>query len=155
MSDVERDTPQFQHTGDIKDVPPKDDVKTNKVVAETVDKINKERTADAVRVSMGEEPKKAVEPVGTMTKDVPQLIFKLAAGAIECKKFELDDSEAQTMVAHLNVLLPLSGKAASVVIIVMITLNKVLACMDAIRAKMGNTPVEGKAEKEVLPEPLS
>jgi len=154
MSDVEKDTPSFEHTGDIKDVPKKDDVKTSKVIADEMDKINKEKTVDAVRVSMGEEPKKA-EVVGTMTKDVPQLIFKLAAGFIDCKRFELDDSEAQTMVTHLNVLLPLSGKAASIVIILMITLNKVLMCIDSIRAKMGAAPAEAAGEKRTdLPEPL-
>jgi len=137
MSDVEKDTAGFQHTGDIKDIPIKDDVKTSRIIADETDKITAEKIRSAVRTNAGEEPKSKAEPVGTMTKDAPQLVFRLVGGFIGCKKFELDDTEAQTVATHLNILIPMSGKLASLVVIIMITLNKVYICMDAIQAKLG------------------
>lgn len=155
MSKVEKDVPSFEHTGDIKDVPPKDDVKESKIIDSEVNKIEADRIKENVRRSMGEAGPEEPKPVGTMTKDCPQLVFRLIGGFIGCKKFELDDAEANTMAAHLNILIPMSGKLASVVIILMITLNKVYLCLDAIKAKMSKEPVEEKDKKEPLPEPLS
>lgn len=153
-SGVEKDTPSYQDTGEIKDVPVKDDVKTSKVIADEMDKINKDKIVGAVRTAAGIEAKP--EPVGTMTKDAPQIVFRLIGGVIGCKKFELDDAEAATMAAHLNILIPLSGKVASLVIILMITLNKVYICLDAIKAKFAQTSIGEESEKRPdLPEPLS
>ena len=148
---VEKDIAVFNDTGSIPDIPAKEDVKRQKIIADETQKIETEKIKTEVRESLGEE--KPAEK-GTMTKDVPQLVFKLVGGFIECKKFELDDDEATTMATHLNVLLPLSGKAASVVIVLMITLNKVLACMDSIKAKLNKPGIETSEKKPELPEPI-
>ena len=154
MADVTGDTPAFEHTGDIANIPLKDDVKTNKAIADETDRINRTRVQETVRIAMGEQPEKP-KPQGTMTKDCPQIVFRIIAGVIGCEKFNLDDNEAATMAEHLNVLIPLSGKAASVVIILMITLNKVYVCMDAIKAKLGRRAgIEQQPDKPQLPEPL-
>ena len=98
----------FEHTGDIA-IPDKGDINEEKMIASVKKKIQKEVIEDSVRKEEGAEKEKA----GTMTKDVPQLVFKICSKAIACPKFELDDSEAATMATHLNVLIPLSGKMAS------------------------------------------
>lgn len=155
MSDaVEKDTISFEDTGEIANVPVKDDVETSKIVADETQKIKGEKVRDAVRVRLGEEPKKQ-EPVGTLTKDVPQLCFRIVGGFIGCKKFELDDAEAQTYATHLNILFPVSGKMISVVVLVMITLNKVYVCMDALKLKFGHKPAEEEEKQPDLPEQLS
>jgi len=157
MSDIEKDEAEFAHTGDIPNLPPKDDVKTNKAIADETDRVNRARIQEKVRISMGEQPAEP-KPVGTMTRDCPQLIFRLAAKVIGCKQFELDDAEAQTMATQLNVLIPLSGKMAAFVVVMMITLNKVFICYDAIMRKFRKEPAEAKeavAKPEELPEPLS
>jgi hypothetical protein len=154
---TEKDAAAFVDTGIITDIPPKENAKVNKAVADETDRIERERVKETVRVSMGEQPAAPV-PVGTMTKDCPQLVFRVLADVIGCKKFELEDSEASTMATHLNVLIPLSGKMASLVIVLMITLNKVYVCMDAIKAKFSDksASVEKPAEKPAnLPEQIS
>lgn len=119
----------FEHKPDIK-VPDKGDVRQERVIESIEKKMNREQTEAELRGEAGEEPK---EKKGSLTKDVPQMIFRICGGFIDCKKFELTDDEAQIMATHLNILLPLEGKIVSVVVILMIVLNKVYQCMDAIK----------------------
>jgi hypothetical protein len=143
----------FEDKGDI-DVPEKGDVNTEKMAAEVRKKVQKENIETVVRKEEGAE--KPVEKKGSMTKDVPQLVFKICAKVIGCKNFELDDSDAQTFATHLNILIPIEGKLASLVVLVMITLNKVYICMDVITAKFASKgALEERGQKPSdLPEPL-
>lgn len=145
------DEVSFEDKGDIP-VPDKGDITTEKVKASVKKKIQKEVIEQEVRKEEGAEK----APVSAMTKDVPQLLFRIGAKVIQCPKFELDDGEASTMATHLNILFPISGKLASVIVIVMITLNKVYICMDAIQARFRRSSVEPQAPpKPNLPEPIS
>ena len=154
MSDVEKDTAGFEHTGDINDIPVKGDVKTSRIIADETDKIGAEKIRDAVRTAAGETPKGKKEPVGTLTKDAPQMVFRVVGGFIGCKKFELDDKDAEIYATHLNILFPVSGKLVSLIVLVMITLNKVYICMDAIQAKFGKKDDVLKQETPSSEEPL-
>lgn len=141
----------FEDKGNII-VPEKGDVRTEKMVSDVKKGITKDQIKDELKQESGAvEPKK-----GSLTKDVPQLMFKVVAKTINCPKFELDDSEAQTMATHLNILLPIEGKVASVVVILMITINKVYTCMDAITAKLRPASIEEKPPQQPpMNEPLS
>jgi len=114
-----------------KDVPDKGDIKEERMEEQIVQKITKEEKEKEIRKETGTEP----PAKGSFTKDVPQLVFRFIGSTIPCQKFELTDSEAETFAEHLNILIPLEGKLASVVVLIMITINKVYQCMDAIRAR--------------------
>jgi hypothetical protein len=129
-------------------VPEKGDIATERIVADINKKITKETLEAGIRQETGTAPEKK----GTMTKDVPQMVFRIAASVIGCKKFELDDEEASTIAANLNILIPIEGKIAALVVIVMITLNKVYICLDAIKLKFGTKPVEEAAPKDLPPQ---
>ena len=138
------------------DVADKGNVVEEKMRADITKKIQKEGIETEVRQETGTEKTAAS---GSFTKDVPQLMFRIIADVIECPKFRLDDSEAATFAQHLNILLPLDGKIASLVVILMITLNKVFACLDAIKKKFGGSVADRpdelkKPEGEKLPEQM-
>lgn len=139
----------FEDKGNI-EIPEKGDIRREKMISDVKKSLTREQIKDEVKDETGMSEKK-----GALTKDVPQLVFKMGAKLIGCPKFELDDSEANTMATHLNILLPLDGKLASVVVVVMITLNKVFVCMDAISAKFKRSSIEKEEEKPNLPEQLS
>ena len=142
----------FEHKGNI-EIPEKGDVATEKIIQEVNAKIKKEQIEGEIRKDTpGAEPEKK----GSLTKDVPQAVFRLVARVIECEKFKLDDDEAATFAANLNILIPIEGKIAAFLIILLIVLNKVYICMDAIKAKFGHKKPEfdelSKPSKEKLPE---
>lgn len=114
-----------------KDIPDKGNIREEKVEEDIGKKIFKEEKEKEIRGETGTEP----PAKGSFTKDVPQLAFRIVSELIPCPKFQLSDDEAKTMATHMNILLPLEGKLASVVVILMITLNKVFTCLDAIRAR--------------------
>jgi hypothetical protein len=129
------------------------DIKTEKMIQKSTDTVMKEKIDSAVRGDLGaEKPRK-----GGMTKDVPQMVFRVAGSLIGCKKFELSDEEADQMATHLNILIPVEGKMVSVVFILLITLNKVYGCLDQIKAKFGAVPDDLQAgqQKPNLPEQMA
>ena len=128
---------KFKDLGKI-EVPEKSDVKEAKITSDVEQKIQREGIEQKVREETGTLPEKK----GSLTKDVPQLIFRLCASGIDCKKFELSDDEAEIFAKNLNVLIPLDGKIAALVVLIMITVNKVLLCMDAIKAKFGTKEID-------------
>jgi hypothetical protein len=132
------------------DIPEKGDPVTEKMIQDINKKIQKEGLEGEIREATGTE--KEGKKTG-VTKDVPQVIFRIIAAQIPCKKFELDDNEAETIAANLNILLPLDGKIAAILVITLIVLNKVYICLDAINAKMGKK----KPDEEIgakLPEQI-
>jgi hypothetical protein len=131
-------------------IPEKGDIATEKIIADVNKKIAKETIEAGIRQETGTAPEKK----GNLTKDVPQMVFRIAASVIGCKKFELDDDEASTIAANLNILIPIEGKIAALVVILMITLNKVYICLDAIKLKFGTKPIDEPPTKEKLPEQL-
>jgi len=144
------DNIEFKDLGKIA-IPDKGDIKTERIVADVEKKIAKEQIEGAVREDTGTAPEKK----GQLTKDVPQMAFRVIASVIECKKFELDDTEAQTVAANLNILLPLDGKIVAVFVILLIVLNKVYVCMDAIKAKAtkpGNLEPEQPKRADLPPQ---
>jgi hypothetical protein len=122
----------FDHLPDKK-IPDRGEIRTEQMTEDIEKKLTKQQLEKQIKTDAGLEPEKVVK--GSFTKDVPQLLFRFGAAAIPCPKFNLTDEEAQTFATHLNILLPLEGKLASIVVIVMITLNKVYQCMDAIQAR--------------------
>ena len=142
---------EFKDLGKIP-IPDKGDVKTEKMTAEIEKKITKEQLEGQIREDTGTAPEKK----GTLTKDVPQMAFRIIGGFIDCKRFELSEDEAQIFATHLNILLPLEGKVISLFIILMIVLNKVYLCLDKIKAMQNKGGLEPEQPKRVdLPEPLS
>ena len=140
----------FKDLGNI-EIPDKGDVKTEKIVAEVERKIAREQIEGVVRQDTGTEPEKK----GTLTKDVPQAAFRIMAGIIDCQKFMLTDDEAAAFAANLNILIPVEGKIAALMVLILITLNKVWICMDAIKLKFGRRgSLEEIPKKEKLPEPI-
>jgi len=142
----------FENKGNI-EVPDKGDIRTEKMVEASKKAVDREQIDAEVRKELGAEKGEAAK--GSFTKDVPQLVFNLAAKWIDCPRFALDDQEAQTFATHLNIVLPIGGKAASVVILIMITLNKVLLCMDAIKAKFAPPQIEKPERRNEPGEQLS
>lgn len=140
----------FENKGNI-EIPDKGDIRQERVVEGVKKTIQREQIDQVVREAEGAEKKQAK---GSFTKDVPQLIFKIGAKQINCPRFELTEQEAETFAEHLNIVLPVSGKAASIVILIMITLNKVFICMDAIKEKM-QPKIEREPPRQDLPEQLS
>lgn len=141
----------FEDKGVI-DVPEKGDIRTEKIISDVKKTIQK----DQIKAVVSEEEGVAPEKKGSLTKDVPQMMFRIGAKIINCPKFELDESEASTMATHLNILLPVEGKMASLLVVIMITLNKVFMCMDAIKTKFNKTDIEKTDDnKPKLPEPIS
>jgi hypothetical protein len=143
----------FQDMG-ASEVADKGDPVLEKMRAEVVKKVTKEGIEAEVRQETGTEK---TEAKGNFTKDVPQLAFRIIGDVIECPKFRLDDDEAAKFAYHLNILLPLDGKIASLVVLLMITLNKVYVCLDAIKRKFAKPgdAADGLKQKENLPEPLA
>jgi len=139
----------FKDEGKI-EVPEKGNVIEEKMAATVRKKIMQENIDATIREEEGAEK---VQPKGSFTKDVPQMAFKICAKLINCPKFELSDEEAQTFSTHLNIVLPISGKVASLVVLVMITMNKVLACMDAIQKRLA-PKLEKTVEEPALPPQL-
>ena len=72
-----------------------------------------------------------------LTKDTPKAIFRLCAGFIDCPRFNLSDEEAEIYARSLNILFPIEGKLIAVCNILLITVGKILLCIDAIKAKFG------------------
>jgi hypothetical protein len=142
----------FEDKGSIV-IPEKGDVREEKIISD----VSKGIQRDQIKTKLTEESGTAPEKKGTLTKDVPQVLFKMGAKFIDCPKFELDDQEAQTMATHLNILIPLEGKMVSLVVILMIVVNKMYVCMDAIKRKANKGALEEKEEKpaEKLPEAIS
>lgn len=140
---------KFDHKGNVP-VPEKEDPVTAKMTSEINKKIQKEGIESQVRQDTGTE--KTATKTGTMTKDVPQVVFKIAAGMIPCKRFELTEEEAQLMATNLNILIPVEGKIMALLVIILITLNKVYACLDVLKSKMGTASVEAEKPKEKLPD---
>ena len=143
---------KFEHKGNI-EIPDKGDIKTEKIVADVEQKINREKIEGAVRQDTGTAPEKK----GTLTKDVPQAAFRIIAGVIDCPKFMLTDDEAASFAANLNILIPLEGKLAALMVLILITLNKVWTCLDAIKLKFGRRGSldEMPVKKEKLSEQLA
>jgi hypothetical protein len=138
------------------EVPPRNDVIEEKLRSEIGKKLLKENIEGELRAEDGQEPAKKK---GGMTKDTPQVIFKLVGKIIQCPKFELDDGEAQLMATNLNILLPLDGKMAALVIVLMITINKCYQCFDALSRMFGPKAPEPmktlqKQPSEPLPEQI-
>lgn len=129
----------FTDLGDKK-IPDKGEIRTEQMTEDIEKKLTKQQLEKQIKTDAGIEPERIAK--GSFTKDVPQLLFRFGAAAIPCPKFNLTDEEAQTFATHLNILLPIEGKLASIVVIVMITLNKVYQCMDAIQAR--RTPAASK-----------
>jgi len=142
----------FEDKGKI-EIPDKGDIREEKMVEQSKKTIEKEAIDQAVREELGAEKGQAAR--GSFTKDVPQLVFRFCAKAIDCPRFELDDQEAQTFATHLNIVLPIGGKAASFVILIMITLNKVVICLDAIKKKFSPPPLEREPARPDLGEQIS
>ena len=122
----------FEDTGK-KDVADKGDIKTEALTDKVKTGLKKQEIKTDLQSDAGTGP----APTGTMTKDVPQMIFRIGASLIGCPKFELTEKEAEDVATHLNILIPMQGKIVSVVFILLIVLNKVYTCMDAIKAKLG------------------
>ena len=133
----EADTPEFEDLGDI-EIPPKEDIHEERIKSRVEAKIEREQIEDSIRQETGTEKEKPKTPI---PPDVPALCFRMIAKAIECPKFELDDEEARTVAHHLTILLPVDGKIISAVIILMVVLNKVITCMDAIKKKLTPAPI--------------
>jgi len=140
----------FEDKGTIQ-IPEKGDVREEKIISD----VSKGIQRDQIKTKLTEESGTAPEKKGTLTKDVPQVLFKMGARLIECPKFELDDQEAQTMATHLNILIPLEGKMVSLVVILMIVVNKVYVCMDAIKKKANKGALEEEKPADKLPEAIS
>jgi len=141
---------KFEHKGNIA-IPEKGDPVTEKMIQDINKKIVKEGLEGEIREATGTEKESSKK--GNITKDVPQVVFRIIAAQIPCKKFELDDSEAETIAANLNILLPVDGKIAALIIIVLIVLNKVYVCLDAINARKGKLPADEKKDV-TLPEQI-
>jgi hypothetical protein len=124
------DTIDFKDLGN-KDIPDKGEIREEKMEEDITRKIVKEEKEKEIRNETGTEP----EQKGSFTKDVPQLAFRIIGDMIPCPKFYLSDEEARIFAAHLNILIPVQGKIASLVVIIMISLNKVYACLDAIKRR--------------------
>jgi hypothetical protein len=122
----------FNDEGSI-EIPDKGDMKTEAIVDQTKTKILREQIEGEVRQETGTEKEKPKTPIPA---DVPKLCFRMVAKYIECPKFEIDDDEARTIAHHLTILIPIEGKLISVIVILMVVVNKVIVCMDAIKRKM-------------------
>ena len=141
---------KFEDKGKIP-IPDKGDINQEKMISQVEKKIEREQIEQGVRKDTGTEPEKK----GSLTYDVPQMAFRVIAGVIDCKRFELSDEEARIMATHINILLPLEGKIISIFVILMIVLNKTYACMDAIKRLQTRGSVEAPPVKQAdLPEPL-
>lgn len=138
----------FEDKGNI-DVTEKGDIRTEKLVSEVSKNLTRKQIKEEIEGESG-----AVQKKGSMTKDVPQLMFKIGAKFIGCPNFELDENDAQTFATHLNILFPVEGKITSVIVLLMITINKVYICMDAIQAKFKPKQLEKEEDKPVLSEQI-
>jgi hypothetical protein len=80
--------------------------------------------------------------------EVPKLIFMVGGNVIDCKKFELTDTEAKIMANALSILLPkLNSKIYAVIVIVSITGYKISACKEAVQNKVKNMKLGFKMPK--------
>jgi len=145
----------FENVGQMP-VADRGNLKAEKMVQAVEDKVMKEQINSAVRKETGTETPKKGDGI---TKDVPKLLFRFGAKIIGCPRFNLDDAEAEVFARHLNILVPIEGKMASVVVLLMITINKCYECFDAIKDKLspkGDAPDELKDDKtgEPLPEQI-
>ena len=138
---------KFEHKGNI-EIPAKGDPVTEKMIQDINKKIQKEGLEGEIRESTGTE--KDATKTGGFTKDVPQVVFRIIAHEIPCKNFELTENEAQIMATNLNILVPVDGKIAALIIIVLIILNKVYICLDAIKAR--GKPAEEKPKEQLPPQ---
>lgn len=136
----------FEHKKDVA-IPEKGDIRTEKMVADAERKVQKDQIKGAVEEKEGV----AKEKVGTLTHDVPQMGFRVIAGVIDCKRFELSEDEARIFAHHLNILLPLEGKVVSVFVLLMIVLNKVYICMDAIKRMQNKGSIDETKKAADLP----
>jgi hypothetical protein len=142
------DEVSFEDLGAVP-VPPKGDIKTEALVDKVTAKIEREEVETVVRKETGTEKEKPKTPI---PPDVPKMIFRIVARAIECPRFELDEEEARTVAHHLTILIPFEGKIISVVVILMVIANKTLTCMDAIKKKFAPKPPADVPEKAYKPE---
>jgi hypothetical protein len=135
---AQNETIAFTDKGAVQ-VPEKEDIIEGGVRAGISRKLLKERVEGELRAEEGQDVGGATKK-GGMTKDTPQVIFRLIGKVIQCPKFELDDQDATLMATNLNILLPLDGKIAALVIVIMITVNKVVICFDAIARLFAKKP---------------
>ena len=142
------DEVSFEDLGAVP-VPPKGDIKTEAVIDKVTAKIEREEVETVVRKDTGTEKEKPKAPI---PPDVPKMIFRIVAHAIECPKFELDDEEARTVAHHLTILIPFEGKIISLIVILMVVANKTLTCMEAIKKKFAPKPPADVPDKAYKPE---
>lgn len=140
----------FEDKGPI-EVPTKGDIITENLIDKTKKKITREEIEKQVRAETGTEPEKPKTPIPA---DVPQLCFHAVAKLIDCPKFELDADEARTIAHHLTILIPIEGKMISVVVILMVVVNKVITCMDAIKRMFKPKEAETVEDKKEGPQNL-
>jgi hypothetical protein len=141
MPPVDENEVSFQDLGNVP-VPEKGDIREEARVDRVTEKIAREEVEKAVRQETGTEKEKPKTPI---PPDVPIICFKIAARFIECPKFELDEEEARILAHHLTILIPFEGKIISVIVILMVVANKVLACTDAIKKKFAPKPAPEEA----------
>lgn len=72
----------------------------------------------------------------------------MVADFIDCPKFNLSDEEAGIVAKHLTILLPFEGWMVSAIVILMVIINKVIICMDAIKKKFGKEKPENAPESK-------
>ena len=135
------DEVSFEDLGPV-EVPAKGDLKTEAIKDKVEAKITREVVEAEVRQDTGTEKAKPSTPI---PPDVPIMCFKMVAKVIECPRFELDDEEARIVARHLTILIPFEGKIISVIVILMVVLNKTFTCMDAIKKKFAPAPAPMEA----------
>ena len=126
------------------DVSDKLDAETEHMRKQAENSVNRSIMRKEIEAEKGVAPEKR----GTLTKDTPKAMFRLGAGFIGCDKFNLSDDEATIYANSLNVLFPVEGKIIAVCNIILITLGKVLTCMDAIKKKFAKEPATPPAVKQ-------
>ena len=138
---------------DRKETPPVQDPTTSQLQNQVIRKIEREHIEGEVRKDLGEEKTKGAP----FPKEVPELFFRFGADLIGCERFRTDDKENEMLAKHLtNIFGGINSLVASVLIILIILLSKLLACKDAIMAKFKTTqapaPTETAPARKGLPE---
>lgn len=113
-----------------KAIPVYEDVDSAK--KKVLDKLEKKQAEAEAEIETGisAQPKAA----DSVPKELPAMIFRFGASAINCDRFLLDEEEAKTLAKHIsNLIGAQNSKMYSVFIIIVIVLGKFYNCMDAVK----------------------
>jgi len=125
------DAPGFEDLG-IQALTPATDLETEKLKQDTIRKLERQQ------IEKDMKPADAEVEVKPIPVELPTLFFRYGSRVIGCEKFNTDADENRMIAKHLTVIFgKMDSRIFSVFIILVIIVGKIVACKDAIMAKLG------------------